>query len=119
MSRAIGGDPTKFRNEGDEMRREIFLEMRQIAPIKLHAGSLACRRQRDLSFIGESATWRPVSGNKLMSGRHISSGPPNPSEGEGFGGGGRHGSLPLPATVWRLLLFSDLVVTLRGRKDVH
>jgi len=30
-------NPSKLRDEGNEVRREIFLQVRQIAPIELHA----------------------------------------------------------------------------------
>ena len=30
-------NPSELRNESDEVRREIFLQMRQISSIKLHA----------------------------------------------------------------------------------
>jgi hypothetical protein len=55
-------DPSKFGDKRDEMRREVFLEMRQIASIELHAKILACSRWSSCRGSSKMLTGIPTVG---------------------------------------------------------
>jgi hypothetical protein len=50
LARAVGQYPAGFRDEGDEVRCEVFLNVRKMATVELHALIVAGADRKETGF---------------------------------------------------------------------